>query len=437
VTLNTSRWTALGLALFAALSAAAFIYLSGRTGGPGFGGASPYKLRVTFADAGGISKRSDVLVHGVPVGLVGGVHTHGGVTTLTLDLRSKRLPLHPDASAQIGQKTPLGESFVDLDPGRAAGSPPAPGGTIPGRPSVEIDEALKLLDPAGLQSLRDVSATLARGAASPQASAQVRAATQGLSAAVDGADRLAQALRGQEGQISRAVGNSRTLLDGLGAHDASLRSLVRDARATLAATAAEHEPLRTSLAALPGLLRRTQVTLADARPLIGEAKPEADELGSAAPSLSAALNELPPTMRAARSAIAGAPSLESAAQPALASARRVLPVAAPAIEQLGPALADIVPMARYLAPRANTVAAWFASTADLGSHGDAKGKWARFFVLLDPATATGGGPAPRGNSYTRPDDAAHNAAYAANSYPRLLPFGPALSGGGSSSNEGP
>ena len=78
-------------------------------------------------------------------------------------------------------------------------------------------------------------------------------------------------------------------------------------------------------------------------------------------------------------------------------------------------------------PRANTAAAWFANTADLGSNGDAKGKWARFFLFTDQATASGA-PAspPPGNTYTKPDDAAHNEPYKPGDFPRLMPFGPAL-----------
>ena len=84
-------------------------------------------------------------------------------------------------------------------------------------------------------------------------------------------------------------------------------------------------------------------------------------------------------------------------------------------------------MIQYLGPRANTIAAWFANTADLGSSGDAKGKWARFFIMLDPSTALGiKAGAPAGNSYTAPNDAAHNAPYEPGDYPRLEPYAPAL-----------
>jgi hypothetical protein len=86
-----------------------------------------------------------------------------------------------------------------------------------------------------------------------------------------------------------------------------------------------------------------------------------------------------------------------------------------------------VPVAQYLGPRGRTVAAWFANTADLGSHGDAKGDWARFFVMFDPSTLFGvRAGSPSGNSYTAPGDAARNQPYRSGDYPRLMPFSPAL-----------
>jgi phospholipid/cholesterol/gamma-HCH transport system substrate-binding protein len=60
----------------------------------------------------------------------------------------------------------------------------------------------------------------------------------------------------------------------------------------------------------------------------------------------------------------------------------------------------------------------------LGQNGDAKGRWARFFVGFDPSTGFGLPGAPAGNSYTEPNDAAHNAAYKPGDFPRLMPFRP-------------
>jgi hypothetical protein len=113
---------------------------------------------------------------------------------------------------------------------------------------------------------------------------------------------------------------------------------------------------------------------------------------------------------------------------------RALPIvraARPVARGLAPALGNTVPIARYLKPRRNTIAAWFANTDDLGQNGDSKGKWARFFLFVEPGTAFGlpgtsenSGNAFRNNAYTQPDDAAHNEAFEPGGYPRLEPFKP-------------
>ncbi|MEA2450848.1 MAG: phospholipid/cholesterol/gamma-HCH transport system substrate-binding protein, partial [Thermoleophilaceae bacterium] len=202
-----------------------------------------------------------------------------------------------------------------------------------------------------------------------------------------------------------------------------------DGRVALSAVASQRVALRATVRALPPLLADARLTLAQAHPLLGEALPVATSLRRAAPALTAALKELPPVLRSARVLVARGPVLEASARPALAAARSLLPVAAPAVRLLGPALANAVPMMRFLAPRANTAAAWFTNTADLGSNGDAKGKWARFFLFTDQATSSGvPAGAPAGNTYTKPNDAAHNEPYHPGDFPRLMPYGPALGG---------
>jgi phospholipid/cholesterol/gamma-HCH transport system substrate-binding protein len=426
VNLRISRAGVAGLAVFAAVSAAIFLLLSARIGGPGFDQAPAFTLRATFADAEGLSQGSDVLVRGLKVGEVRSTTTRGAVTEVVLGLDSARLPLHRDASLSVGEKTPLGEAFADLHLGRSGSRPPS-GARVRARSSVEIDEALSLLDPAGRKSMVALTKTLGRGASSPAAAARVRATVDGLTGTVDSLHSLTATLHGQERDIATAVGSSRVVLGEIGRHDTAIRSIVRDGRTALSAVAAQRVGLRATLRRLPVVVDGARSTLAEAHPLLGEALPVAGALRSAAPSLTAAMNELPPVLRSARALVDRGPVLERAARPALTAARSLLPVAAPAVRLLGPALANAVPMMRFLAPRANTAAAWFANTADLGSHGDAKGKWARFFLFTDQATATGApaGPPP-GNTYTKPGDAAHNQPYRPGDFPRLMPFGPAL-----------
>jgi phospholipid/cholesterol/gamma-HCH transport system substrate-binding protein len=412
--------------VFAAVSVALFAFLSARFGGPGLRLSEPLRLHASFADAQGISRGSDVLVRGVKVGRVAAVR--GGELELDLD-RDAAPSLQRGTFARIGAKTPLGEAFVALDSGHPGGHGAAPrdGGTIATRGSVEVDEALAVLDGGARADLNAALATLARGARSPAASGRVRATLRELDHAVAALDELSATVRGQEGDIAASVASTRALLRPLAERRADVRTLVAGARATLAPGAARGRQLDAALRELPGLLTQAQRTLREVRPLAAEAAAPLDDLRRAAPGLSAALQAAPATLADLAVILRRARPLRRSAQPALRALRGLIPDARPAARRLAPTLADVVPVLDYLAPRANTIAAWFANTDDLGSNGDAKGKWARFFVGFDAASTLGVKlGAPPSNPYTAPDDAAANRAYEPGDFPRLMPYAPAL-----------
>lgn len=432
--LHLSRRAAFGLALFAAVSLALLAFFSARFGGPTIGGTSGLRVRVLVADAQGMPTGADVLVRGVRVGSVKAQHAAGARTELVLALGDTPA-LHPDATVRIGSKTPLGEPFVDLDPGKAAGARPR---VLRSKPAVEIDEALSVLDRTGRADAGALSEKLARGLRSPAAGARLNATLAQASRAVAAFGRLGEQLRAQRGDLAATVLNSRAVLDDLATRDGDIRGLVEDAAATLRAAGASRAALRATVARLPRTLASARATMAAARPLTRRATPLATATARASAPLARALRAAPATLVDAAAVLRAAPAVRAAATPALRSLPRTLAAARPAAELLGPVLANLVPVARFLGPRSATAAAWFSNTADLGSNGDTKGRWARFFVLFDGATALGTPSDPPGNSYTAPGDAAANRAYAAGGYPRLLPYGPALGSGGTGArNDGP
>jgi phospholipid/cholesterol/gamma-HCH transport system substrate-binding protein len=364
-------------------------------------------------------------VHGVKVGTVSGLSARPNGTLVTLSLDGAAPRLHADATAEVGSKTPLGEPFVDLNPG--TGRPLTGGTLIKARTAVEIDDALAWLDASGRSNLRSVLGDLGASAAPAGTSEELNDTLAALPRAVTSLDRLAATLRAQRSDLAGVIGSGRTVLGTLADRSAEVRSLTIDARTTLGALAGQRGALATTLSRLPGLLSLTDATLGAARPLIARAAPVTSEIDSAAPALTDELRALPAVTGSADALLSRAPAIAADVVPALHAAARLATPARSALAILGPVLADVVPVAQYLGPRGNTIAAWFANTADLGSHGDAKGDWARFFVMFDPSTMFGlTRGAPAGNSYTAPGDAAHNAAYAPGGYPRLMPYARAL-----------
>jgi phospholipid/cholesterol/gamma-HCH transport system substrate-binding protein len=413
--------------LFAAVCSAVLLYILFRLGAVPVPGEHKLEVRALVANAEGLPAAADVLVHGVKVGEVTGIEARRGGTLVTIALDSGSPVLHPDATVQIGSKTPLGEPFVDLDPGHAPGRVTRPGSIIRARSAVEIDDALAFLDRTGRANLRAALIPLGRGAAPADTSAEVGQTLAQLAAVTGSLGTLAAELRAQRADLAGTVGDGRVVLDVLAQRAAELRAVTVDAHTALTAVADQRTALGGVLDRLPGLLSLAVATLHQARPLIARATPLVDELTAAAPDLTAALRSLPSTTAALERVLAQATAIKRTVVPTLASVRGLAPPGTAALALLGPALADTVPVAQYLAPRANTIASWFSNTAALGNHGDAKGDWARFFVMFDPSTVLGlKAGAPPGNSYTAPGDAAHNAAYQPGGYPRLMPYSPAL-----------
>jgi phospholipid/cholesterol/gamma-HCH transport system substrate-binding protein len=425
MSLHLPRRASLAVLLFVVVSLALLAYMLGRLGTIPLPGSSTHDVRALVMNAGGLPVDADVLVHGVKVGSVSNVSTQGNGTVVTLALTDSAPSLHANGTIEVGTKTPLGEPYVDLDPG--SGTLLRTHALLRSRSAVQIDDALAWLDAPGRANLRAVLASLG-ASTGPSTRAGVSDTLAALPGTVASLDGLASALRAQRADLTGVVTDGRSVLNTLAGRSSELRSLTVDARTTLDALAAQRTALAGTLARLPALLTLADSTLYAAKPLIARATPLVDQLATAAPSLTAALRALPSVTSSANTILSQAHAISTEVVPALRNAGALTKPAEAALAILGPVLADIVPVARYLGPRGSTIAAWFSNTAALGDHGDAKGDWARFFVMFDPSTMFGiTQGSPPGNAYTAPNDAAHNAAYQPGGYPRLMPYAPALS----------
>jgi phospholipid/cholesterol/gamma-HCH transport system substrate-binding protein len=289
---------------------------------------------------------------------------------------------------------------------------------------VELDEALAALDDRSMTSLRSLAGTLARGARDPATPQRVNATLGELDTLTGELRRLTGTLKGQEATITAAIQDSRAVLGELGRREAKISQIVSAGSATLGAMASRQAQLDAGLHELPALLTTARETLSAARPLLADARPLARDLRAAAPVLTPAIEDLRPVARDAANVLAGLPRLRTVALPVLDRAERVVGITRPAARALEPALANLVPIVRYLAPRKRTLAAWFSQTAALGKQGDAKGRWARFNIFVDPQTALGVPGGLQRNSYTGPDDAEANKPHRPGTYSRLTPFKP-------------
>ena len=227
--LRVSRTGVIALIVFLGLAVALFIFLMGRFGGPSIGGSADYQLRAAFPDSQGLAGKSDVLIRGVKVGEVGAIDVRGDRAVVRLDIEDRYAPIDRAATVRVGQKTVLGEAFVDIVPGSSRAGTLPDGARIARRqilPAVELDEALEALDDKSMRSLRSLADTFARGARDPATPRRVSATVGELAALTRQLRRLTATLKGQESTIAATIQDSRTVLGELGRREASVSEIV-------------------------------------------------------------------------------------------------------------------------------------------------------------------------------------------------------------------
>jgi phospholipid/cholesterol/gamma-HCH transport system substrate-binding protein len=419
----------------AVLGVLTFLYLNQAFEGPSPTSliTNPYHLTATFKDTEVLQTKQTVLVRGLDVGKITGV-TYDQANkdaTVTFTVDTGQVQINRDASAFVGERTILGDPYLNLDPGTAAAGEAPSGYAIAAKPSVNFDQALSFLDSRGRAHVRSILHTLAQASHVPDAGERLNATIAELGRTVHGLRGLTGALKGQESNLAGLVRDSSVVLHELGNREASVRTIIGAGRSTLDALAAHTDSVRQGVAALPGLLDTGARTLRDARPLLRKSLPLVNKLNAAAPDLKPILAQLP---RVATDTVDVISHLSGI--PTLRKTLEVVKAIGPLVPDLEAATRNLVPMLRYTAPRAKGIAGFFANMAASTSHGDNVGHFARFYIgtepgeLLDhptPNDCSSGQPPITGvchNAYPKPGDASNPQPYEPGSYPRLKPYNP-------------
>lgn len=394
-----------------------------------------YVLEARFDDAEGLPTKQPVLVRGVQVGKVTDVEfeheTSSAVVRFTVD--DELLSIHDDAVVSIGERTLLGDPFLNLDPGTSRAPELASGETVRSAGSVDFDEAFDFLDAGGRRQLASTIATLGRATASPYAGSDLNATMGHLARTVAEVRDLTDALHGQEEQITGLVSDAAVVVGELGRREDALRRVVASGRATLDALATDTGSIERAVVELPALLDAGIETLQLGRPLLREARPLLAELRRAAPDLAPAIADLGPLAGDTVEVVQGISGL-----PTLRQLLRVVVLGGPAVPGLEASVRNLIPVLRYAEPRSRGIVSFFSNVVSVTDHGDADGAWARFAILFDegelsdtpePAICRPEDDVPVNtgfcqNAYPKPGDALDPEPHEPGSYPRLKPFEP-------------
>jgi phospholipid/cholesterol/gamma-HCH transport system substrate-binding protein len=320
-----------------------------------FGGGFPlkpqgYRFHVQFGEATQLAQQADVRISGVPVGKVVKLELGPGQTTdATIQLDERYAPIPRDARAILRSKTLLGETYVELTPGRKGGGLLPEGGTLPASQvskTVELDEVFRSLDPRTIASFQTWMQSLAQGIGGRGQDLNIAFGT--LAPFAEDTNELLELLNQQEPAVQQLVRNTGVVFDALSRRTGDLTGLIRNSNAVFGTVADRNVELQEAFRALPTFERESSLALERAvrfarraNPIITELRPVARELS---PTLQAAGRLAP----AFRDFFVDLGPLITAAKPGLPALRRVLRDLRPALGQLDPFTRSLNPFLDYV-----------------------------------------------------------------------------------------
>jgi virulence factor Mce-like protein len=386
-----------------------------------FGGTIPfesqgYRFQVAFQNAYDLADQADVRVAGVSVGKVVGkqLDTQANGTLVTVQMTNKYAPIHRNATAILREKTLLGETYVQLNPG-SRNSPALPdGGRLPVShviPAVQLDQIFNTFDPktrAAFRSWQQDLATAIKGN-----DQNLNNVLGNLPTFAVNLTQLLQVLDIEHSSVVQLVQNGGTTFAALNRDPAALQNLIRAGETTFHTTAANNNSLADIFHILPTFLTEQRLTMAqlqsfsqNADPVIRGLIPVAQQLG---PTLKS-VNQLSPNLRHLFVQLG---PLVTAANKGLPATQAVLKGLNPngVLDQLGPFLEQLNPILVWLGGHQQLIsdfisdggASFFPRTATFGGNGT--GHYLRQFGPAGPESlslAPNRSADNRGNDYPAP-----------------------------------
>src|SRR4051812_19246691 len=325
-----------------------------------------YRFHTSFAEAGQLALEADVRISGVPVGKVKTItpDKHTGRADVVIQLQSRYAPLPSDARAILRQKTLLGETYVELTPGRNSAKPIPENGELPSSQvsdTVELDEILRAFDPKTRAAFQDWMQTQAQAISGR--GRDLNDALGNLAPFAEDTADIASILNKQEGAVSRLIANTGVVFGALSERDGQLRSLVENTNSVFSTTASRDTELQAAFRALPTFEKESRLTFDRLDEFARETDPLITQLRPAARELSPTLGYLEDISPDLRNFLAQLQPLIDASVKGFPAAEKTLEDLRPLIAQLDPATAQLTPALDFIGGYKRELTSFFANTA--------------------------------------------------------------------------
>lgn len=369
----------LGVVTFAVLCSVIFGYLWVNSGGRVPLKSSGYEVTASVPRVGNLVYFSDVMMAGVKVGKVTEVKPDGDRALVRFRLDEDVAPLHDGATLQIGAKSLVEESYLEVTDGEGstveagsrlrAGSAEGP---------VQLDDVYRSLDTGTREAASELLQS--SGAATNGRRGDVEAAAVGLGMAARDGEPVLAALSKQSDELDDVARNTALVLAALGQRREAITSLVDNAATVTEVSAGSADDVRAVVRDIPPTMDAIQASEGEVEQIAGALTPVAKNLHKASPDLTAALVELPATTRDIRAVL---PSLHQVVRRSPTTLNQV-PTLSSNVRSMVPEakrfFSDVNPMLAYMSPYGKEIAMYFANFAATLGTGDANGAVFRLMV---------------------------------------------------------
>jgi phospholipid/cholesterol/gamma-HCH transport system substrate-binding protein len=349
------------LGIFLAISLAMFLYMLAQTGTRiPLIQSQPKTLTFYTDNIDNLVAGSQVQIAGVRVGSVttSDATPRGGEVTFFVD--QDHWPLHQGLKIRIGQRSLVGETYVELHDG--TGAPIPENTTLPDSdilPVVTLYNVYDSLSPDTRQTASYMLQSL--GASTEQTRDQVSATFDGLTALGRGGHTAIDAIAAQDTDLRALTNETATLLNALDTGEGQIANMVTAADQVTQATAGQRPDLEATMRLLPTTMDDARNASDSLVKLSGALGPVTHDLRDSGPMLRDALVRLPDTTRDLRHLM---PPAHDVLDRAPRTLERVSPFSDDVDDVIDPArdvLADANPVVGYLHPYGLDIATFLAN----------------------------------------------------------------------------
>jgi phospholipid/cholesterol/gamma-HCH transport system substrate-binding protein len=363
------------LSVFLLVSLAMFLYMDLQTGAHiPLLSSKPKELAFYTQNLDNLVTASQAQVAGVRVGQVLDSEATDKGGKVTFEVYQDHWPLHQGLKIRIGQRSLVGESYLELLDGHG---PPIPEGTtLPNDSILPVVNLYDVYDTLDAKTRATTSQMLqSLGQSTSQTKDQLSATMDGLSSLGRSGHDAIDAIAAQDTDLRKLAAQTTTFLQALDTGEGQIANLVGSANRVTQATASQKASFDETVRLLPETLDNVRDASGSLHDLAGNLSPVARDLRHADRKLSDALIQLPDLSRNLRGLM---PPAHGVLRRAPKTLDRVSPFADDVSDTIGPArtvLADVNPVVGYLRPYGPDLAAFFANFSAAAGEHDSAGRY--------------------------------------------------------------